>query len=419
MADFVKTQKQIEVCDVLNNHVYSMVYGGSRSGKTTIIVRNIFIRAMKKPSRHLITRFRFNHAKTSIIYDSFPKVHKLCFPEVPYVLNKTDWFIEVEAGFGGSSQIWIGGIDDKERVEKILGNEYSTIFANECSQISYNAICILRSRLAENSGLALRFYMDMNPPGKKHWSYQEAIDLKIPGTPTTHTLDIGVIKLNPDDNKENLPAEYFVTLDNLPERHKNRFKKGDFQDDIEGALWNGLLFEAAKAKQVGELKLNIVALDPAVTDPQTSETDEAGIIVAALDEFEDVLIRRDFSDKLSPSDWAQAAVNAYRVYNANCIVAESNQGGEMIRDMIKAIDSSIQVNLVRASTGKFARAEPVAELYKQGRIAHEEEFPELELECTQYIPGVGKKSPNRLDALVWAVTWLLLNPKAREIRVAA
>ena len=121
---FTKTTKQIEACNILNKYEHSMLFGGSRSGKTAIIIRNIFLRATKLPSRHLIVRFRFNHAKTSLWYDTIPKVLRLAFPGMQHTMNKSDWFITVPTARGGESQIWLGGIDDKDRVEKILGNEY-------------------------------------------------------------------------------------------------------------------------------------------------------------------------------------------------------------------------------------------------------------------------------------------------------
>src|SRR5262245_25497287 len=111
-----------------------MAFGGSRSGKTFEFVRSICYRAMRAPeSRHLITRFRFNACKQTVLFDTFPRVMKLGFADWKYTINKTDWFIEMP----GKSEIWIGGLDEKERTEKILGSEYATIFFNECSQIPW------------------------------------------------------------------------------------------------------------------------------------------------------------------------------------------------------------------------------------------------------------------------------------------
>jgi phage terminase large subunit len=159
-----------------------MLRGGSRSGKTFLLCRAIVQRALNAPgSRHAIFRFRFNHAKTSIWADTLPKVLKLCFPGVPHRFDKTDFFLELP----GDSQVWIGGLDDKERVEKVLGQEYVTLYFNESSQIPWNSIETAMTRLAQRvevappiakatgrTHLPLKAYYDCNPPSKLHWSFQ-------------------------------------------------------------------------------------------------------------------------------------------------------------------------------------------------------------------------------------------------------
>src|SRR5271154_1169472 len=104
------------------------------------------MRALKASrSRHCILRFRFNHLKASIVHDTFPKVMEICFPDTEYKIDKTDWFAE----FGNGSTIWFGGLDDKDRTEKILGQEYATIFLNECSQIPLTSRDVATTRLAQ------------------------------------------------------------------------------------------------------------------------------------------------------------------------------------------------------------------------------------------------------------------------------
>jgi hypothetical protein len=140
-----------------------MAFGGSRSGKTAGFVRNICYRAIFVPgSRHLITRFRFNACRQTILLDTFPKVMEAEWPTVPYHVNKTDWYVEMP----DNSEIWIGGLDEKERTEKILGAEYATIFFNECSQIPWSSRNLALTRLAQNcgDGLMLKAYYDCNPP---------------------------------------------------------------------------------------------------------------------------------------------------------------------------------------------------------------------------------------------------------------
>src|SRR5580692_2791160 len=141
------TIKQEQAQSVLSGlATYAMLFGGARSGKTFLIVRNIVARALKAAgSRHAIFRFRFNHVKNAIVQDTFPKVMQKCFKDVQYHINKTDWFVE----FPNGSQIWFGGLDDKERTEKILGLEFVTVYANECSQIAWSAIQTAITRLAQ------------------------------------------------------------------------------------------------------------------------------------------------------------------------------------------------------------------------------------------------------------------------------
>ena len=148
--------------------MHQLFYGGARSGKTFPIIRAMTIRALKVESRHAVLRFRFNHCKESIVFDTFPKVMKLCWPDVPYDLNKSDWF----AKFPNLSEFWFGGLDDKERTDKILGKEYASIFFNEVFQIPFSSAEIAWTRLAQKTGLPLRAYYDENPPDKGHWTYK-------------------------------------------------------------------------------------------------------------------------------------------------------------------------------------------------------------------------------------------------------
>jgi len=144
-----------------------MLRGGSRSGKTFVLIRAILIRAMKAAgSRHAIFRLRRNQVRATIWQDTLPKVVSLCFPGLHVQMNQADLIATLPNG----SQIVLAGLDDKERVEKILGTEYSTLYFNEASQIPWRSIEMARTRLAQNSGLRLKTYYDCNPPSKLHWS---------------------------------------------------------------------------------------------------------------------------------------------------------------------------------------------------------------------------------------------------------
>ena len=176
---FGLTPKQVEANKLLGSEAtYIFLYGGSRSGKTFLWMRAMCMRALKAAgSRHVALRFRNNAIKQSIVMDTFPKVMNLCFPSVEYKVNMADMFVRFQNG----SEIWFGGLDDKERVEKILGNEYATMAFNECSQIPYTSVLMALTRLAQKCqqtvngvvvDLPLKVYMDANPPTKGHWTYK-------------------------------------------------------------------------------------------------------------------------------------------------------------------------------------------------------------------------------------------------------
>ncbi len=383
--------------------MHSMLFGGSRSGKTFINVRNIVARAALKKSRHLIGKTFFNQVKTAIGMDTLPKVMELCFPEMEYELNKTDWFVTLPNG----SEIWLCGFDNSDRVDKILGKEYSTIYFNEATDIMEETVETLLTRLAENSGLELKAYYDCNPKSRKHWTYTKFFKGETQsGSKLPDFEDYGYLKMNPGDNISNLPPKYMKLLEGMSLKKRTRFLDGDFQDDVEGALWNAIMIDQAKNKFEKEIKKTVIAIDPAVTNNENS--DLTGIIACGIDINNQGVAIEDLSGKFTPNDWAQRAVNAYHKHESAYIVAEVNQGGDMVEAMIHNIDRTITVKKVRASKGKFARAEPVAAFYERGEVRHCAGLDELETEMCEYVPLNSKKSPDRLDALVWGFTDLIV-----------
>lgn len=415
---FVKTEKQERASLLQTQFQHTMLYGGSRSGKTFINLRNTIVRATAHKSRHLVARFRFNHVKQSIVYDTLPKVLQLCFPNLETNLNKSDWFLSLPNG----SEVWFGGLDDAQRVDKILGNEYSTIFLNECTQLSWDARNTVMSRLAENSGLKLRAYYDCNPTSTKHWTYTLFREGKSPdGENVANASGLYTsLQMNPRDNLTNLPPEYIHLLESLPARQRKRFLEGEFQNDVEGALWSTLMVEQAKARGPVEIKKRVLAIDPAITSRPDSDT--TGIVLCGLDINNNGAVLADYSIKASPQAWAQRAVNAYREHQCAYIVVEVNQGGDMASTIIKSIDPYIPVREVRAAVGKFARAEPIAALYEQGKVWHADtsrtdanNLLDLETELCEYVPVNSAKSPDRLDAMVWGLTDLMLGAQGNTL----
>jgi PBSX family phage terminase large subunit len=382
-----------------------LLEGGSRSGKSFIIIRNIILRALKYPdTRHLIVRFRFNHVKQSIWYGTIQDVMKIAFPSINYTENKSDWFISFDNG----SEIWIGGTDDKERIEKILGNEYATIFVNEASQIPYETYETLKTRLNPPKGVPPKLIIDYNPPSKKHWGYRIFHEHKNPETdaPLRHQERYGYLRMNPVDNTENLNESYLETLESLGEKRRRRFYLGEYSDDTEGALWKRDWIIRHRVESVSDLTRVVVAVDPAVTGNETS--DDTGIIVVGsktIDGKEHYYVIDDFTYHGDVTGWGQSVIDAYRRHSADLVVAETNQGGDLVEMNIRNYDRSIRFKKVTATRGKALRAEPIANLYDMGLVHHVGNFLELEDELCMWTPE-DKESPNRLDALVWGVTYL-------------
>lgn len=204
------------------------------------------------------------------------------------------------------------------------------------------------------------------------------------------------------ENRANLSSGFFDYVIKKYEgtRMGRQELNAELLTDNPGALWKREQIDAARVVKAPELDYIIVGVDPSAS----SNGDEAGIITAGR-KGEDYYTLADDSVQGSPQVWATAVVTAYHRHKANLIVAEKNNGGEMVEAVIKQVDPDVPVRLVHASRGKATRAEPVAAISEQGRDHHVGSFPALEDELCLWMPG--DASPNRLDAKVWAITELL------------
>ncbi|HYP57941.1 MAG TPA: phage terminase large subunit [Beijerinckia sp.] len=392
---------------------YCCLAGGTRSGKTFLIVRAIIMRAlMAKASRHAILRFRANAARASIALDTLPNVMRLCFPDIALKQHRQDGFFELP----NASRIWVGGLDDKERVEKILGQEYATIFLNEASQIPYSSALIAFTRLAQVvDGLEQRAFVDLNPVGKAHWTNLLFGDKRDPISlhPLKDPENYQRAFLNPLDNGAYLSKEFLASLANLPDKQRKRFYEGVYVDEVDGALWTYAMIDANRCAldDIPEEKrvAVVVAVDPSgAAGRDDLGADEIGIIVAARGTDGDCYILDDRSCREAPAVWGRRAVVAYHEFRADSIVAEGNFGGEMVRATIQAADPNVPVRLVTASRGKAVRAEPISVRYAQRQVHHAGRFSKLEDQlCAFSAAGYGGSgSPDHADAAIWALTHL-------------
>ena len=220
------------------------------------------------------------------------------------------------------------------------------------------------------------------------------------------------------ENEANLDPKFFGRLLSTYEgtRLGRQELRAEMLDDAEGALWTQALIDQHRTKDYPAMRRLVVAVDPAMTSGP--EADETGIVVFGTDggtpEGAEGFVLEDVSGRMSPKGWASAAIDAYRRWEADAIVAEVNNGGDLVESNIHAIDPTVVVRKVRASRGKKVRAEPVSTLYERGRIHHVGGFPQLEDQMTSFTGAAGEDSPDRMDALVWAAAATMLD--AEQLR---
>jgi phage terminase large subunit-like protein len=219
------------------------------------------------------------------------------------------------------------------------------------------------------------------------------------------------------DNSANLAKTYLTAVKEQYEgtRLGKQELYAEVLEEAQGALWTTAMLDDAsvKSEDVPDLSRIVVALDPAVTS--NAESDMTGIVVAGIDVNGIAYVLGDYTDRLSPQGWASKAIELYYRHEADRIVAEVNQGGDMVKTTIHGEDDTVPYKAVRASRGKFARAEPISALYERGLVKHvanpkdDASLNELEIQMRTWEPLGSIGSPDRLDALVWAITDLSLN----------
>jgi len=226
--------------------------------------------------------------------------------------------------------------------------------------------------------------------------------------------DIALTKGHTLDNRDNLAPQF---LKKIMDRYQGtrvgrQELAGEILDDNPNALWRRDWIERGRVKDHPDLVRIVVAIDPEATS--TEDSAETGIIVAGRDAYGQGYILEDASIKGTPDVWGGASVTAFNVHAADLVVGEVNNGGEMVGYVIQTVsDTRIPYKAVHASRGKVIRAEPISALYVQGNIHHVGTFPELEDQLCEWVPG--DTSPDRLDALVWALTELFYPDGVEEI----
>jgi len=235
MSDFKKTDTQSDlihrIVDSLANNF--CVYGSSRSGKSFIIMYILIVRAARVVSDHIIVRETFSAVKISIWQKTLPDVLRICFPNLPCKMNKSDYVCTLPNG----STVRIGGLDDDKRIERLLGTEYSSLWINESNQVPYSGVNKLKTRLAQRNSLRKMVYLDLNPTNTSSWVYQlfeQKVDPQ-DGEMLENPEDFDSFQMNVQGNLANVDEEYLKMLEKLPEKERKRFLLGEYNADNSGA----------------------------------------------------------------------------------------------------------------------------------------------------------------------------------------
>ncbi|GBR73150.1 phage DNA packaging protein [Candidatus Termititenax aidoneus] len=392
-----KTPKQAELLKMIASYRCVLAEGGSRSGKTLCLVDHINKRALNfLQTDHLIVRLRLTDIKASILAQTYQQLSKLDDTNYSLPLNKSELIFTFENG----SRVWLAGADDPARVDKILGREYATIFFNEVSQIAYSTFETILTRLNPPKGIRPQILLDQNPDNINHWTHKIFHERKFPDGRPVPDNDYKVIHMNPADNPH-LSEDYIQMLEGFSEQKRKRFLFGEYQQDI-GSLWRRAWITYEAAPPPYELRRIAIGVDPS----GSKTGDAVGIIVAARASNNKFYVLADYTLNGTPQEWAMEVRAAYDKYKADIIVAERNFGGDMVENTIKGVNKSINVRLVTSSRGKIVRAEPISAMYERGEVKHAQEFVELENELCGYTGADNEASPNRMDALVFALTEL-------------
>ncbi len=222
--------------------------------------------------------------------------------------------------------------------------------------------------------------------------------------------DVVVTRGSTFDNRANLAPSFFTAIINRYEgtRLGRQELNAELLSDTPGALWCLDWIDRDRVKDAPDLTRIIVSVDPAISTSENS--DETGIVVAGVGRDQKAYVLADLSGKYAPHEWARVAVNAFRTYRADRIIAEKNQGGAMVENTIRAVGGFVPIRLVHASRGKVTRAEPISALYEQKRVSHVGVFSALEDQMCAFTSDFDRSrqgSPDRVDALVWALTELM------------
>ena len=377
---------------------YYLITGGRGSGKSWTL--SLFLLNLTYEEGHVIlfTRWTLTSAFISIIPEFIDKI-ELMNKSGDFEITQSEIINKVTG-----SKILFKGIKTSQgtataNLKSIAGVTTFVLDESEEQQEEETFDRIDLSIRAKNK--PNRVILVMNPSYKSHWIYNRFVKKQSDNCTYIHTTYL--------DNVQNLSQSFIDQAKRVEQENLHRYEHlflGKWLDDAEGLLWNRPIIERARVSSKPELVRIVVAIDPAVT--ASMDSDETGIIVCGKDANGKGYVLEDLSGKYSPTEWASVSLQAFKNWNADCVVAEKNQGGEMVESVLRIQNTTARIKLVTATKGKYVRAEPIYSLYEQHKIFHVGSFPILENQMVTFEPDKGK-SPDRVDAMVWGFTELMLS----------
>ena len=370
---------------------YFFISGGRGSGKSYSIADFLLRLTYERGHVILFSRYTMISAHISIIPEFTEKI-ELYGLEKDFDVTKT----EISNILTGSKIIFRGiktsSGHQTASLKSIQG--LTTWVLDEAEELPDEKIFdkiddSIRQVDAEN-----RVILVLNPSFKHHWIYKTFVEVRRDDVEYIHTSYM--------DNLENLSESFIAKAEKTrgtnPTKYINTYM-GEWIEEVDGAMWSPDLIRRATSHP--ELKRVVVANDPTAS----KDGDECGIITVGITHDNKLYVLSDRSGNYTPGQWGTITSNEAKAQDADCIVAEKNQGGEMVEYVIRQYDKITRIKLVHAKKGKALRAEPVVSLYEQGLVYHMPGLTRLENEMLTWVPG-DAESPNRVDALVYGVTEL-------------
>jgi PBSX family phage terminase large subunit len=390
----------------LNDTRYFFISSGRGAGKSFAVAD--FLLKLTYDGQHTILYLRYTMVSASIsILPEF--IHKIESYGLEHIFDVTqNEIINKQTG----ANILFKGIKtssgNQTAALKSIAN-VSTVVFEELEDLHDETVFDTIDLSVRHKTLQNRIICILNPSYKNHWTYQRFFKM-----PNINPEFIGendgttYIFSSYLNNLKNLPESFIQTAEKAKRNNIVRYNHlflGHWLDDAEGLLWNRAIIDRQRIAKAPELRKIVVSVDPAIT--KTMESDETGIIVSGVDAAGHCYILEDASGKYTPNEWGMLVAQLVKKWDADWIVAEKNQGGDMVEGMIRQHDSKTRVKLVTATKGKEVRAEPIYSLYEQGKVWHVGMFPSLEIQMVTFNPASNKQSPDRVDALVWGCTELM------------